>query len=285
MTDTEAHRRIAAYAASDRTGYLDLRGCTGLTTLAGMGSVGGDLYLRGCTRLTTLSGMGSVGGGLYLSGCTGLTSLAGMGSVGDDLYLRGCTRLTTLSGMGDVGGDLNLDGCTGLTSLAGMGSVGGNLYLRGCTRLTTLSGMGSVGGGLYISGCAGLTTLAGMGSVGGGLDLSGCTGLTSLAEDERERFAVPVVPHIDAAIAAAIGDGGALDMATWHTCETTHCRAGWVIALAGEAGAALERRVGPAGAGALIYLASRPGKPIPDFYASNEDALADIMACAKGDIT
>jgi hypothetical protein len=187
--------------------------------------------------------------------------------------------------MGDVGGYLDLSGCTGLTTLAGMGSVGGYLDLSGCTRLTSLAGMGDVGGYLDLSGCTGLTSLAGMGRVGGYLDLSGCTRLTSLSEDARERFAVPVVPHIDAAIAAAIGDGGALDMATWHTCETTHCRAGWVIALAGEAGAALERRVGPAGAGALIYLASRPGKPIPDFYASNEDALADIMACAKGDIT
>ena len=91
---------------------------------------------------------------------------------------------------------------------------------------------------------------------------------------------VPIVPHIDAAILAAIEAGGTLDMGDWHTCETTHCRAGWAITLAGEAGAKLETQFGPAAAGALIYAASRPGKLIPDFCATDEDALADLRACA-----
>lgn len=55
---------------------------------------------------------------------------------------------------------------------------------------------------------------------------------------------------------------------------------GIVPALAGAAGAALEFGVGSAAAGALIYAASRPGKPIPNFYASNEEALADMKAAA-----
>ena len=91
---------------------------------------------------------------------------------------------------------------------------------------------------------------------------------------------VTVVPNIDAAILAAIEAGGTLDMGDWHRCETTHCRAGWAITLAGEAGAKLEELCGPASAGSLIYAASRPGKNIPDFYASTEDALADLRACA-----
>ena len=48
------------------------------------------------------------------------------------------------------------------------------------------------------------------------------------------------------------GDGK-LDVDAWHTCETTHCRAGWTTKLAGEAGAALEARVGPKHAGEMIY--------------------------------
>lgn len=85
----------------------------------------------------------------------------------------------------------------------------------------------------------------------------------------------PVVPNIDAAILAAIGDGGELDMAWWHTCETTHCRAGWAIHLAGEAGAELEKAMGPAAAGALIYAASG-SHPVPDWYCDNETAMADL---------
>ena len=38
--------------------------------------------------------------------------------------------------------------------------------------------------------------------------------------------------------------------------------------------------MGSAAAGALIYAVSRPGVPVPNFYASNDDALADMRACA-----
>ena len=92
---------------------------------------------------------------------------------------------------------------------------------------------------------------------------------------------VPVIGDIDAAILAAIGeDASGLDMKDWH-CGTTHCRAGWPVKLAGEAGAKLERRFGTGAAGALIYAASRPGMPVPNFFASNADALADLRKCAE----
>jgi len=92
---------------------------------------------------------------------------------------------------------------------------------------------------------------------------------------------IPVVSNIDAAILAAIETPGCgLEMNNWHTCKTTHCRAGWAIHLAGEKGYELEKRVSPVTAGALIYAVSRPGKRVPDFYASNEDALADLRQCA-----
>jgi hypothetical protein len=71
-------------------------------------------------------------------------------------------------------------------------------------------------------------------------------------------------------------------MGTWHKCETTHCRAGWVITLAGDAGKAMEFCMGTPAAAALIYLASDPTlERIPDFYASNEAALADMKHLAE----
>ena len=96
---------------------------------------------------------------------------------------------------------------------------------------------------------------------------------------------IPVIPNIDATILAAIekskaaGKAG-LHMDDWHTCGSTHCRAGWAIHLGGAKGAALEKRVGPFMAGCLIYQASRPDEAPPHFYASTEDAMADIRACA-----
>jgi hypothetical protein len=89
------------------------------------------------------------------------------------------------------------------------------------------------------------------------------------------------IKNIDAAILAAIdAPGNELRMSSWHTCGTTHCRAGWAIHLAGDAGYKLEKVVGSAAAGALIYAASRPDKPVPDFIASDAVALADLRACA-----
>jgi hypothetical protein len=71
-------------------------------------------------------------------------------------------------------------------------------------------------------------------------------------------------------------------MADWHTCDTTHCRAGWAIHLAGDAGRTLEERVGPSTAGALIYLRSGAER-VPDFHCSDEAARADIVACAEAE--
>ena len=91
----------------------------------------------------------------------------------------------------------------------------------------------------------------------------------------------PAVPQLHTQILAALGSGGELNMREWHTCDTTHCRAGWAIHLAGDEGKALEDRIGSAAAGALIHVASCPWlERVPDFYASNANALADIQACA-----
>ncbi len=88
----------------------------------------------------------------------------------------------------------------------------------------------------------------------------------------------PKIENLDAKILAAIENGGALNMSTWHTCETTHCRAGWAIHLAGEAGKVLESAYGAAVAGSLIYNASTGA--VPNFYATNEEALEDMRKAA-----
>jgi hypothetical protein len=89
---------------------------------------------------------------------------------------------------------------------------------------------------------------------------------------------VPIVEDLDRKMYEATRNGENFDMCSWH-CGTTHCRAGWAITLAGEAGSKLEEAVGSAAAGRYIYEAST-GRPAPDFYATTMDALADIARCA-----
>ena len=89
------------------------------------------------------------------------------------------------------------------------------------------------------------------------------------------------IKDIHKTIYAAASKDGALDMDSWH-CGTTHCRAGWVIQLSGEAGKALEWAIGTPTAAALIYMASDPKlEKIPDFYATNEEALEDMKRLAE----
>ena len=89
------------------------------------------------------------------------------------------------------------------------------------------------------------------------------------------------IPNIHQEVYAAASAPGALNMGQWH-CGTAHCRAGWVVTLAGEGGKALEYAFGTPAAAALIYMASDPelGR-IPDFYCANDEALADMKRLAE----
>jgi hypothetical protein len=69
-------------------------------------------------------------------------------------------------------------------------------------------------------------------------------------------------------------------MGTWHTCETTHCRAGWVVILAGEEGEKLERFFNTELAAMLIYRESGYKINPARFFDSNEDAMADMKKLA-----
>lgn len=93
---------------------------------------------------------------------------------------------------------------------------------------------------------------------------------------------VPVIPNIHQAVLEVVSAPLALNMSFWHTCETIHCRAGWVINLAGEAGKALERRTCTLFAALQIYKASSSIKVSElRFFDGEHDALRDIKRCAK----
>lgn len=100
---------------------------------------------------------------------------------------------------------------------------------------------------------------------------------------EIDGYQVPVIENIHQKVYAAASKPGALNMAEWHTCKSTHCRAGWVTKLAGKAGARLESDAGTISEAAwLIYQASDPSMiEIPSFSGSNEEALADMREFAE----
>jgi hypothetical protein len=93
----------------------------------------------------------------------------------------------------------------------------------------------------------------------------------------------PVVENIHQKVFEAASAPHGLQMNTWHTCNTTHCRAGWVIHLAGERGYALEQKTGPVFAAMQIYNASSPDIPVAPvrFFEDNQTALQDMKQCAE----
>ena len=101
-------------------------------------------------------------------------------------------------------------------------------------------------------------------------------------KEGAETFEIPVIENIHAQIYAAVSHPGALAMGSWHTCETTHCRAGWVTHLAGDPGKKLEERFNTELAAMMIYEASGFKINPCRFYDSDKDALADMKRLAEG---
>jgi len=93
----------------------------------------------------------------------------------------------------------------------------------------------------------------------------------------------PTIEDIHRKVYDAASQPNALNMYMWH-CGTAHCRAGWVVTLAGEEGADLEKRIGTPAAAKAIYLASDPERwkteKLPNFYCDNKTALKDMARMA-----
>jgi hypothetical protein len=95
---------------------------------------------------------------------------------------------------------------------------------------------------------------------------------------------MPPVPRIDdihRKVYLAVSQPGAFDMGSWHSCETTHCRAGWVVHLAGPAGYALEKFHNTELAAMLIYRESGHYINPARFYDGNDAAMEDIRKLAE----
>ena len=71
-------------------------------------------------------------------------------------------------------------------------------------------------------------------------------------------------------------------MNDWHSCETTHCWAGWITHLAGMPGKALEGQTSTEFAAMVIFHNSTGENINPGyFYLSNDEAMAKIKELAQ----
>jgi hypothetical protein len=92
---------------------------------------------------------------------------------------------------------------------------------------------------------------------------------------------VPVIDHIHQAVYAAASRPDALKMTNWHTCSNTHCWAGWVVTLAGDAGKRHEQFFDTPLAAMKILDASSPVRVSPvRFFESNDEALRHMKVLA-----
>ena len=69
-----------------------------------------------------------------------------------------------------------------------------------------------------------------------------------------------------------------LKMDAWHSCDTTHCLAGWAVTLHSQ-GKLLESLIGPNAAGALIFNACCG--EAPDFFSDEKTAVNWLLSKAK----
>ena len=112
-------------------------------------------------------------------------------------------------------------------------------------------------------------------------DCTTCTSKNGEFAGGEAPLVIPKIDRLHTKVLAAASVPGALDMSEWHTCGTCHCRAGWIVRLAGDEGRALESEFSTEFAAMLI--ASESGHPISPsrFYDSDEDALKDMKRMAN----
>jgi len=119
-------------------------------------------------------------------------------------------------------------------------------------------------------------------------DCSSCSSCSSLKNSkpvptELNKLTTPKIKNIHKAVLEAASNKDALEMGKWHICDTTHCRAGWVVTLAGEEGKKLEKFFNSTLIAAMkIYNESSTIKVgATRFFESNEVAMADMKRCAE----
>ncbi len=117
-------------------------------------------------------------------------------------------------------------------------------------------------------------------------DCSYCSGLKNVekkSEDNKKEIWKTSVPDLNKKVYEATKDSACFDMSNWHTCDTVHCWAGWIVTLAGEEGGKLEKQTSTDFAAMQIYKNSNNGERISpvNFFLDDEEALVKIKELAN----
>lgn len=80
---------------------------------------------------------------------------------------------------------------------------------------------------------------------------------------------VPFVENLIGKVAKLALEPNALNMGAWHTCETTHCIAGWACVIANKP--ELEKKYGSNAFAALLFARSGLTR-VPNFMTTDEEA-------------
>lgn len=151
-----------------------------------------------------------------------------------------------------------------------------------CSRCSGCSYCSDCYGCYDCSDCSNCSDCSGCSNCSGCSYCFRCSNLKNANKSDSQILLIPVIPNIHNQILEVVSKPGALNMGSWHTCETTHCRAGWVVVLAGEEGKKLEEETSTLFAAMQIYKASSPIKVPPTrFFDSNEIAMEDMKRCAE----
>lgn len=76
---------------------------------------------------------------------------------------------------------------------------------------------------------------------------------------------------------AALASEDSLYMSDWHTCDSTHCIAGWAVHLAGKPGRKLEAKYGSSIAGYML-LGPEAASHFYDTQEQGKDYLESVLA-------
>jgi hypothetical protein len=146
--------------------------------------------------------------------------------------------------------------------------------LKDCSDCSDCSGCSYCSYCSYCSDCSGCSRCS---------DCSGCSRCSEKKDISVDIPKIPVVKNLHQKIYAAASQPAALEMNDWHKCDKKHCRAGWVVTLAGAKGKELEELFNTELAAMMIYDVSCPGYKINParFYDSNTDALTDMKRLAE----
>lgn len=177
--------------------------------------------------------------------------------------------------------------CAGCVGCVGCHGCTGCVDCANCINCVDCSGCNDCTDCDRCVGCADCDRCIGCADCVYCVDCSGCSNCYSNRHcdgiaDGTTAFVVPVIANIHQVVLAAASAPRALNMRDWHSCETTHCRAGWVEHLAGEAGLELAEQTSTLFAAMQIYRKSSPTIPVPPtrFFVDNTSALVDMQRCA-----